>query len=131
MWGLHPDYFDALFAGVVTLVPLLLGVYLCSPLSCYSSHPRPGGDRAAAAAGRGWPLPGPGLQRGLGAGGAGEAAGQVLYCTVLYCTVLYCTVLYCTVLARRRHLGLVYTLASLAVATYLANLYLAEAVIFE
>ena len=43
----------------------------------------------------------------------------------------YCTVLYCTVLARRRHLALVYTLASLAVATYLANLYLAEAVIFE
>ena len=35
MWGLHPDYFDALFAGVVTLVPLLLGVYpvAASPLN--------------------------------------------------------------------------------------------------
>ena len=65
------------------------------------------------------------------ASSAASVPGERARLLARYCTVLYCTVLHCTVLARRRHLGLVYTLASLAVATYLANLYLAEAVIFE
>ena len=109
MWGLHPDYFDALFAGVVIIVPLLLGVYVYPLATCLATHPTPGPGVTAllqllAAAGR-W--------LGL-ASGAASVPGERA-----------------RLRARRRHLGLVYTLATLAVATYLANLYLAEAVIFE
>ena len=109
MWGLHPDYFDALFAGVVIIVPLLLGVYVYPLATCLATHRTPGPGVTAllqllAAAGR-W--------LGL-ASSAASVPGERA-----------------RLRARRRHLGLVYTLATLAVATYLANLYLAEAVIFE
>ena len=93
MWGLHPDYFDALFAGVVTLVPLLLGVYLLAPYLATHHTPGPGVTallQLLAAAGR---------CLGLASSAAsvpGERARLLArYCTVLYCTVLYCTVLCC------------------------------------